>query len=78
MTREAIAAIIAMSASCTGALAADSTRILSPAAQAITASGEKPFGKPFDSMPSLTPETANGGEHGGAASDPERIGEPTQ
>ena len=78
MMREAIAAIIAMSATCTGALAADSTKILSPAARAITASGEKPFGKPFDPMPSLTPETAKGGEHGGVTPDPERIGEPTQ
>ncbi len=78
MMREAIAAIIAMSATCTSALAADSTKILSPAARAITASGEKPFRKPFDPMLSLTPETAKGGEHGGVAPDPERIGEPTQ
>jgi hypothetical protein len=79
MMREAIAAMMAMSATCTGGLAADSTKILSPAARAITASGEKPFGKPFDPMPSLTTsETANGGEQGGVAPDSELIGEPTQ
>jgi hypothetical protein len=78
MMREAIAAMIAMSATCTGALAADSTKILSPAARAITGSGEKPFGKPLDPMPSLTSEATNGGAHGGVAPDPERIGEPTQ
>ena len=78
MTRKAIAAIVAMSATCTGAVAADSTKILSPAARAITASGEKPYNKAFDPMPSLTPQAADVEARGEVAADRERIGEPTQ
>ena len=66
-----------MSATCTGALAADFTKILSPAARAITASGEKPFGRPFDPMPSLTLVFVNGGGWRGGAG-LELIGESTQ
>ncbi len=78
MMREVIAAIIVLSATCAESLAADSTKILSPAARAVTASGEKSFYKAFDPIAALAPAAADGAEDGEATQQPDLRGAATQ